>query len=125
MYNPYQKYKEQSLTTLTPAEIILKLFDEAVKQIKLAINYIEEKDIASANKAIVKTEDIVNALKFNLDDRYEISKELETLYTHIYNSLVEANLKKDTQMLGEIHSILFELRDTFTQANKLSKGNNI
>ncbi|MEG1965840.1 MAG: flagellar export chaperone FliS [Oscillospiraceae bacterium] len=125
MYNPYQKYKEQSLTTLTPAEIILKLFDEAVKQIKLAINFIEEKDIASANKAIVKTEDIVNALKFNLDDRYEISKELETLYTHIYNSLVEANLKKDTQMLGEIHAILFELRDTFTQANKLSKGNNI
>ena len=121
MYNPYQKYKEQSLTTLTPAELVLKLFDEGVKQMKLADKYINEKDLSSANASLLKSQNIVETLRLNLDDRYEISGELDRLYTYIYNSLIEANLKKDTELLNEVCEIFTELRETFKEANKMSK----
>ena len=122
MYNPYQKYKEQSLTTLTPAELVIKLFDEAIKQVKLSVININDKNLEEANKNIIKTEDIINALKFNLDDKYEISKDLEKMYDCIYDCLVDANIKKDVEALNGICDIITDFRDTFQQASKISKS---
>ena len=44
MLNAYSAYKKQSLTTLTPMEIVVKLYDEAERQMNRAIYYIGEKN---------------------------------------------------------------------------------
>ncbi|MBP5605374.1 MAG: flagellar protein FliS, partial [Ruminiclostridium sp.] len=49
--NAYSEYKKQSLQTLTPMEIVVKLYDEAEKQMNLAIIDIGGKNYAGANKA--------------------------------------------------------------------------
>ncbi len=122
MYNPYQKYKEQSLTTLTPAELIIKLFDEAIRQVKLAVININEKNLEESNKNILKTEDIITALKLNLDEKYPIAEDLGKMYDCIYDCLVDANIKKDVDALNEICDIIVDFRETFQQANKLAKS---
>ncbi len=122
MYNPYQKYKEQSITTLTPAELIIKLFDEAIRQVKLAVMNINEKNLEESNKNIQKTEDIITALKLNLDEKYPIAEDLGKMYDCIYDCLVDANIKKDVDALNKICDIIVDFRETFQQANKLAKS---
>ena len=53
--NAYSEYKKQSLQTLTPMEIVVKLYDEAEKQMNIAIMSIDGKNYAAANKSLQKT----------------------------------------------------------------------
>ena len=113
--NAYSEYKKQSLQTLTPMEIVVKLYDEAEKQMNIAIIAIDEKNDASANKPLQKTQDIVNALRSVLDMKIPMSKDLDALYDFFNRQLVTANVKKDTNMIKELLPMFADLRDAFAQ----------
>lgn len=116
-----QKYKEQALSTLTPGELIVRLYDEAAVQISSAIKAIERKDIPSAHKGIIKAQDIFLYLSDSLDMRYPISKNLESLYSFLYSHLVKANVSKDPDALRDALRISNELGDAFRQAEVLCR----
>jgi flagellar protein FliS len=113
--NAYSEYKKQSFQTLTPMEIVVKLYDEAEKQMNIAIIAIDEKNYASANKSLQKTQDIVNALRSVLDMKIPMSKDLDALYDFFNRQLVTANVKKDTNMIKELLPMFADLRDAFAQ----------
>lgn len=119
--NPYQQYKEQSLNTLTKGQILIKLYDEAVKQIGKGINGIGSKNYDEANTALLKAQDIISALKVSLDDKFTISQDLNALYDFIYEYLIDANLNKDVSKLNAVLPIVCELRDAFKQAERMTK----
>ena len=50
--------------------------------------------------------------------KYEISNNLYDLYTYFLDRLIEANVKKDTQILDEVVGFVTELRDTWAEAMK-------
>jgi flagellar secretion chaperone FliS len=116
---PYKVYKEQSVLTATPGELIGLLLSAEVKNIKKAIISIKDNDIPSAHENLVKAQDIIDELIISLDLRYEISNQLEALYNFIKKTLIEANVKKDIDKLISILPIVSELRDSFIQAEKL------
>ena len=72
--NPYQQYKEQSLNTLSPGEIVVKLYDELIKQMRISLIGIEKKDYAQVNNALNKAQTIIGTLESSLDMKYEVSK---------------------------------------------------
>lgn len=113
--NGYSEYKKQSLQTLTPMEIVVKLYDEAEKQMNLAIIAIGDKNYAGANKSLQKTQDIVNALRSVLDMKIPMSKDLDALYDFFNRQLVSANVKKDVKMIQELIPMFADLRDAFAQ----------
>lgn len=119
--NPYQQYKEQSLATLTPGEILVKLYEELTKQLMLAKIKIEAKDFGAVNNALTKSQTIVNTLASSLDMRYPISKELRDMYVFISQHLLQANLKKDAKMVEECIPLVKDLRDAFEQADRISR----
>ncbi len=121
MTNPYTQYKQQSLSTLTPGEIVVRLFEEASKQLHSATLSIEEKDFAKANEALIKAQQIFAGLTASLDMRYPISLQLRELYQFVLQELRMANIKKDTAMIGELLPLIEDFRDTFRQAEKLSR----
>jgi len=116
--NPYQKYREQVVYTMTPGQLIILLYDEAIKHIKKALIYIDEKKIAQAHNHIIRAEDVVNTLIDNLNMKYSISEELFALYDYMYRELVQANVKKDSETLKEVLNMLTELKDTWEKAEK-------
>jgi flagellar protein FliS len=116
--NPYQRYREQVVYTMTPGQLIVLLYDEAIKNIKKAIIYIEEKKIAQAHNCIIKAEDIINALIDNLNMGYSISEDLFSLYDYMYRQLIQANIKKDSETLKEVLSMLTEFKNTWEEAEK-------
>ena len=115
MNNAYSAYKKQSISTLTPMEIVVKLYDEAEKQINIAIVSIDNKNYETANKCLQKSQDIVNALRSVLDMSIPISTQLDALYDFFNRQLVTANVKKDTGILKELLPMLAELKDAFAQ----------
>jgi flagellar protein FliS len=119
--NPYQQYKEQSLATLAPGELLVRLFDEALKQLRLSCIGIGKKDYGMANDALNKAQTILSTLASSLDMRYPISEEIRPLYVFFVRQISEANIKKDAAMVEEILPLLKDMRDSFDQAEKISR----
>ncbi len=123
MNNAYSVYKKQSITTLTPMEIVVKLYDEAERQINRAIDHIGKKNYEGANNCLKKSQDIINALRSVLDMKIPISKQLDALYDFFNRQLITANVKKDTGILQELLPMLAELKDAFSQVAAMPSVN--
>ncbi|MFA9381410.1 MAG: flagellar export chaperone FliS [Acetanaerobacterium sp.] len=119
----YDQYKQQSIVTLTPGEMIVKLYDEAIKRCNFAVKYLEEKDFEAANVSLKKAQDIISYLKSSLAGGYAISGDLARLYDYSKAQLVAANIKKDPAPVQEVVPILKELREAFDIAEKSTRKN--
>ena len=106
MINAYSAYKKQSLTTLTPMEIVVKLYDEAERQMNRAIFYIGEKNYESSNNCLKKTQDIVNALRSVLDMDIPISKNLDSSMNSLTDSLLKLTLKRTLRLSRSFYPCL-------------------
>lgn len=120
--NIYQQYKSQALETLTNSEIVVKLFEEASKQISMAIFLTKQSNSFRAFNCIVKAQKIVKALNESLDMKYAISLELNDMYLFLYEKLAEANVTKDLDLLKEVLIIVDEFKVTFAQADRIARA---
>ncbi|HAN20866.1 MAG: flagellar export chaperone FliS [Clostridiales bacterium GWF2_36_10] len=118
----YQRYQKQSVNALTSGEQLVLLFEQACVNISKSINFIEKNDIFGAHNSIIKTENIFYYLIDNLDLTYPISANLFSLYNFITDRLVQANIKKDAKILYEVQKLTCELRDTWKEAEYLSRN---
>jgi flagellar protein FliS len=121
MANPYEYYKTQSVSLATPGKLVVMLFDAAIKNILLADLAMKERQISVANSKLILCQDIFQELINSLDQRYPISADLINLYEFINNKLVEANMKKNRNILREILPIITELRDTWEEAERQAR----
>ncbi|WP_026894455.1 flagellar export chaperone FliS [Clostridiisalibacter paucivorans] len=121
--NPYAQYQQNSVMTASPEELTLMLYNGAIKFIKQAKIFINEKQMENAHKSIVRAEDIIAELNITLNMDYEISENLRSLYTFILDRLTDANVQKSTDVLNEILPLVEDLRDTWQQAMKQAKIN--
>mgnify|MGYP000961361320 CR=1 FL=1 len=117
----YDRYKENAVYTSTPEELTFMLYNGLVRFIMQGKLAIEEKDIQKANESIIRAQDIVSYLQNTLDMKYDISKNLASIYDYIHRRLVDANISKDKNILDEALGFAKDLRDTWSQAMKLAK----
>lgn len=120
----YQKYQHNYVTSLTSGEQLVLLFEQVCLNISKGIHFIEKKNVAEAHNSIVKAENIFYYLIDNLDFNYPISNDLFSLYNYITDRLVQANLKKDAAILAEVQKISCGLRDTWREAERISRAGN-
>ena len=127
--NVSSTYKETKIKTAGQGQLIVMLYDEAVKQLSKAIellglNKTDKKDpsrIEQINKAIMKTEEILTELmvSLNFEQGGDISKNLFSLYTWFNRELVEANINQDTNRILTVKNMLSDLRSAWgTVANQ-------
>lgn len=121
--NPYEKYRQNMVTTMTQADMLLKLYDEVIKQIEIARAAIGTQKVADMDKALTKAQRIIQYLQTSLDPRYSISSNLGKLYEFFASQLVMANVKKDVNILDEIEPLVLDLRNTFAQCDKQTRSN--
>lgn len=122
MINPYSEYKKQSVATMTPVEVVIKLYSEIERQLAIGIAATEElHDNAKANAAFQKAQDCISALRESLDMSVPISSNLDKLYVFFYNEAVKANIHKDCTSVKKIIPMVGELRDAFTQISQMTK----
>lgn len=118
--NAYQETKRLALETLSKEDVVIKLFQEASKQLKMAIILTERDEYVKAFNCIGKCQKIISSLNISLDKQYPISIELDEIYRFIFEKLGEANIKRDLKLMKDLLSLIDGLKDSFAEAQKIN-----
>jgi flagellar protein FliS len=118
--SPHQIYKQNSVQTATPAQLVILLYDAGVKFTRAGIDAIHSGQFDSANVNLKKAQSIIHELIASLNFDYEISKNLVALYEYFLHLLIQSNMKKDAQYAEEVLGHLEELREVWKQTMKIS-----
>ena len=118
----YAAYANNKITTASPAELTLMLYDGAIKFCNIAIVAIEEKDINKAHQNIMKVENIIQEFQATLNHKYPVSKDFDNVYSYLLRRLIQANTKKDAEILQEVLGHLRTMRDTWKEVMQLNKN---
>ncbi|CAM3979354.1 flagellar export chaperone FliS [Mesobacillus zeae] len=119
--NPYQSYQQNSVTTASPGELTLMLYNGIIKFIRLAKSAIENKNIEEKNTNIQKAQKIIGELMVTLNQDIEVSKDILSLYDYMNRRLIEANIKNDPAILDEVGGLAADFRDTWKQVIQLNR----
>ena len=114
-------YKNSKILTASPAELTLMLYDGAVKFCNIAIMAMEKNDYAKVNENIIKAERIIMEFRATLDHKYPVAKDFDVVYDYIYRTLIDANLKKDPELLEEAIKYIKEMRETWKEVMRINK----
>lgn len=116
----YDAYQRNKVLTATPAELVLMLYEGAIKFCNIGIVAIEKEDYIKANTNIQKAERIVSELRSNLDMKYPVAKDFDQVYEYIGWVLLQANVKKNVDRLEEALKHLRTMRDTWKEVMKIA-----
>lgn len=121
--NPYNTYKQNSINMASKEQLLIMLVDGAVKYTKIAKIAIEKKDIQRAHKELIRVQDIFTELMATLDmSSGSFAQDLFNLYDFIKSKLVEANMKKDINIIDEVLPLIEDVRDMWHEVSKKAKG---
>lgn len=114
----YQYYREESLSTMTQGELLLRVYDELVKQLMRAELCLQQENYPPFEAAVDKSMDIIHYLQDTLDHQYEISHSLDRLYEYFCYELNRVKIGRNETELRRVKTMVSELRDSFRQADK-------
>ena len=118
----YQQYKQQSVNSMTPGELLLLLYDELVKRGTIASIALDKADYPTFEAAIDRCVDIINSLDETLDRQYPISRDLGRMYEYFTYQLGAIKIGRNKRELEQLRPMLAEMRDAFHTAEKNSAG---
>lgn len=118
----YAAYANNKISTASSADLVLMLYEGAIKFCNLAIVAIENKEIEKAHKNIMKVERIIQEFQITLDHKYATAKDFNEVYTYLLERLQEANFRKDKEILEEVLKHLRTMRDTWKEVMRLTKN---
>ncbi len=104
-------YKQHAVTTQTPGNLVVMLYEGAVKFLKMAIDGLDRKDYAAFGTYIGKAVAIIDELQASLDVDAggQVAENLWSLYVFMRRDLDKAHVKKDREMIRDIINILEDL----------------
>lgn len=120
--NAYQESKRFAIESLSKEDVVIKLFEEAAKQLKMAAIFTEREEFVKTYNCIAKCQKIISSLQSSLDMKYPISIELDEMYGFIYSKLGDASVSRDLQLMQDIYKLIVELKDSFEEANKMNNS---
>lgn len=116
--NMAQQYNRNKVLTASPAELTLLLYEGAIKFCNIAAVAIEKNDMQKAHTNIVKAEMIIEEFQATLNHKYLVAEDFDKLYKYIYGLLVDANMRKDLEILEQATNELRGMRDTWKEVMK-------
>lgn len=110
-------YRRQQVETASPLQLIVMLYDGAIRHCRGAELAIEQQDRQRAREHLLKAQDIVAELLASLDMEKggELAASLAQLYGYIHARLVAANVQQDAAAAREARRLLSGLREAWAQ----------
>ncbi len=121
--NAARAYFSTKVNTTSQEELVVMLFEAAIKFLEQAKIKIEEKDYQEKGNAISKTLDIIAELDSSLNTERggEVAENLHALYQFCQSRLLMANLKMDVQIIDEVIGMLKEVGSAFAEVIQSQK----
>jgi len=125
MLKATQAYLQTQVNTTTQGDLLIMLYDGAIKFLGQAKKKIEEKDYAQKGILITKAINVISELDESLNGQKggELAQNLHKLYFYCNTRLLKANLEMNTALVDEVLRILSALRSAFDQINGTSEQN--
>ena len=114
----YQRYRENSLNTITQGELLLLLYDELIKRLTQAELQLRREQYPVFEGAVDRSLEIIRYLDSTLDRKYPISQNLSQLYEYFCYELSRVKAGRNATELARVKGMASELRDSFRQADK-------
>ena len=116
--NPYQKYRNQSVESMSKGELLVLLLDESIKDLKRASLSLEDEQYDKFEEDMSYFQKIIRYLNNTLDMEQRISRDLRRLYIYLQYDAgrVVAARKRMANEIPEMITIMTNLRDGFDGA---------
>ena len=113
-------YKEMSILSAKPEQLILMLYDGALRFLRQAIKSLEENELETAHNNFIRTQNILTELiaSLNFEKGGEIAFNLFRIYEFMHYTLVQANVKKEPEPARQIYDQIKKLRESWASALK-------
>ncbi|NLA27172.1 MAG: flagellar export chaperone FliS [Firmicutes bacterium] len=119
--NPYRQYLNNQVFTSSPAELIVMLFDGALRFVRKAGSALERQEYDEAHFYLDRTQQIITELSASLDfNRGELPKNLFSLYEYMHHQLLKTDIGRNSDSLNEVEGMLLSLRKSWAEAGRLS-----
>lgn len=127
MANPARAYLATQVETTSQGELLIMLYDAAIKFLKRAKIEIENKDYAKKGVYISKAMAIIHELveSLNREKGGDITPQLLSLYQFCTSQLIKANIRMDTKRLDDVIKILDGIRSAYAQIVSQEQGKNM
>ena len=113
-------YRETRVTTAGQGQLIIMLYNEAVKYLDEALQTLETdesgkmdpRNIERFGRNVVKAQEIITELMVSLDLEQggDIAKNLFSVYTWFNHELLEANISRDYTRIAKVRDFVEDLR---------------
>jgi flagellar protein FliS len=106
-------YRQTEVQSRTPLELVVMLYDGALRFTHEARTAIVERDIARRGRAVSRAMAIIAELQnsLDMDGGGEIAASLDKLYTFVNDRLIDASVRQDIRPLDEALRVLTTLRE--------------
>ena len=117
--NPWKSYRETATLTAPPGQIVLMLFEGAIRSLERSLPGFSNADPAEANMIIhnnlQRAQEIIRELNsaLNMEQGGEFAANMRRLYDYLERRIWESNLKKNSAGVGEVIRHLTVLRDAW------------
>jgi flagellar protein FliS len=119
--NPWQSYRKVATQTATPGQLVLMLYEGAIRFLEQSLTGFSHDDPLEFNRTInnniQRGQAIIAELNGTLDMERggEISANFRRLYDYLHRRLQEANCKKKEEPIREVLRHLNVLRDSWAE----------
>ena len=119
MLKATQAYLQTQVNTTSQGDLLIMLYDGAIKFLRQAKEKIAEKDYAQKGILITKAINVISELDESLNSQKggELAQNLHKLYFYCNTRLLKANLELNTALIDEVLRILSALRSAFHKIN--------
>ncbi|EPG68145.1 flagellar protein FliS [Leptospira wolffii serovar Khorat str. Khorat-H2] len=103
------------------------LYEGAIRFLNVAIDNNTPRKYDVVNNHILKAQEIVTELMLalNMENGGEVANNLLGIYVYIKKRLLEANMKKDSEILHEIIKYLEDLKNAWEEIEKKEKASSV
>lgn len=115
--NQAQEYRKNAVLGASPAQLVVMLYDGALRFIEGGRMAMQAKDLTRQNDQLLRAQKIVVELLSTLDREKggELADNLASLYGFVLDQLMEANIHDREAPLGNASATLRELRDAWAE----------
>ena len=120
-----QEYKKSAVNGASPLELIVMLYDGAIRCMQAGKEAMGNRDFEKQNAHLQRAQKIVTELMacLDMDQGKEIATNLLAIYSYALNELVQANVSADPVPVERCLRIFRELRGTWVSLEQARKSN--
>jgi flagellar protein FliS len=115
-YGRPNAYRESAILTASPEQLVVMLYDGAVRFLRQAEAAMAEGAWQHAFERMTRAEAILDELLATLDmSQGEIAERLQAIYVFCKRLLIEARLERQAVKIGQVIPLLNELREAWAR----------